>query len=114
MSHLHKEIEGQRIAKRYRLAVRVAVAVVLFCLPLAHSLSSLEMISTSTGLIVLVLMVDLYGSTSVHDSFWKDRRVCKYSAHVKKKDIETALKTGQTVAVEEIAKGDKGEKCVFE
>lgn len=116
MSHIHKEIEGQRIAKRYRLAVRVAVALVLFCLPLAHELSSLEMISTTTGLVALVLTVDLYGSTSIHDSFLKDKRVCKYSAecHVRKKDIETAIKTGEKIAVEEVAKGTKGQKCLFE
>ena len=116
MSHIHKDIEGQRIAKRYRLAVRVAVAVILFCLPLAHKLNSLEIISTTTGLVALILMVDLYGSTAVHDSFFKDKRVCKYSAdcHIKKKDVETAIKTGEKISVEELAKGTKGEKCLFE
>lgn len=116
MSHIHKEFEGQRIVKRYRLAVRVAVAIVLICLPLAHGLSSLELISTTTALIAFVLTVDLYGSTSVLNSFWKDKKLCKYSAdcHLKKKDIETAFTKGETIAVEELSKGTKGEKCVFE
>ena len=116
VSHIHKEFEGQRIAKRYRLVLRVAVAIVLICLPLAHDLSSLELISTTTALVALVLAVELYGSTSVLDGFWRDKKTCKYSAecHLKKKDIETAFAKGETIAVEELSKGTKGEKCVFE
>lgn len=116
MSHIHKEFEGQRIAKRYRLAVRVAIAIVLICLPLAHGLSSLELISTTTALVALVLTVDLYGSTSVLDDFWRDKKMCKYSAecHLKKKDIEAAFTKGETIAVEKLSKGNEGEKCVFE
>lgn len=116
MSHIHKEFEGQRIAKRHRLAVRVAVAIVLICLPLAHGLSSLELISTTTALVAFVLTVDLYGSTSVLDDFWRDKKMCKYSAdcQIKKKDIETAFTKGETIALEEISKDSKGEKCVFE
>ena len=116
MSHIHKEFEGQRIAKRYRLVLRVAVAIVLICLPLAHDLSSLELISTTTALVALVLTVELYGSTSVLDGFWRDKKTCKYSAecHLKKKDLETAFAKGETIAVEELSKGTKGEKCVFE
>ncbi|MCJ1470309.1 hypothetical protein MMC07_008954 [Pseudocyphellaria aurata] len=116
MSHIHKEFEGQRIAKRYRLAVRVAIAIVLICLPLAHGLSSLELISTTTALVALILTVDLYGSTSVLDDFWRDKKMCKYSAecHLKKKDIETAFTKGETIAVEKLSKGNEGEKCLFE
>lgn len=116
MSHIHKEFEGQRIAKRHRLAVRVAIAIVLICLPLAHDLSSLKLISTTTALVAFVLTVDLYGSTSVLDDFWRDKKMCKYSAecHMKKKDIETAFANGDTIAVGELSKGTKGEKCVFE
>lgn len=116
MSHIHKEFEGQRIAKRHRLAVRVAIAIVLICLPLAHHLSSLKLISTTTALVAFVLTVELYGSTSVLDDFWRDKKMCKYSAecHMKKKDIETAFAKGDTIAVGELSKGTKGEKCVFE
>jgi hypothetical protein len=92
------------------------VAVILIFLPLAHGLNSLELVSTSTGLIALALSVELYGSTSTHDSFWKDRRICKYSADcpMKKKDIESAVKTGQMIEIEEISKGFRGEKGVYE
>lgn len=32
---------------------------------------------------------------------------------MKKKDMEAAIKTGQTIEVEELSKGTKGEKGVF-
>lgn len=116
MTHVHKEFEGQRIKKRYRVACRISAAVTLLCLPLAEKLNSLQMISTTTGLVAFALIIDLYGSTSIHDSFWKDRRKCKYRAdcHMKKKDMETAIKTGQTIEIAVLSKGTKGEKGVFE
>lgn len=42
--------------------------------------------------------------------------VCKYSAEcsAKKGDIETALKNKERIQVEELAKGESGEKCCFE
>jgi low temperature requirement protein LtrA len=116
LTHLHKKTDGQRIGKRYRLAVRLGAAVILVFLPLAHGLNSLELVSISTSLVALALMVELYGSTSRHDSFWKDCRVCKYSAdcQIKKKDLETAVKTGQKIEITEITKDSKGEKGVYE
>lgn len=116
MAHVHKEFEGQRIRKRYRVISRISVAIVLVCLPLADKLNSLQMISTTTGLVAFTLIIDLYGSTSIHDTFWKDRRKCKYRAdcHMKKSDVETAVKTGQKIEVLKLSKGDKGEKGVYE
>lgn len=116
LCHIHKEFEGQRIAKKYRLSVRLGVAIILVFLPLAHSLNSLELVSITMGLVAFALIVELYGSTSMYDSFWKDRRVCKYSADcpIKKKDLETAVKTGQKIEIAEISKDSKGEKGVIE
>lgn len=116
LCHIHKEFDGQRIAKKYRLVVRLAVALILLFLPLTHSLNSLELVSITMGLVAFALIVELYGSTSTHDSFWKDRRICKYSAdcHIKKKDLETAAKTGQKIEITEISKGSKGEKGLME
>ena len=107
-THVHKEFDGQRIRKRIRLPLRIAVAVILILLPLAKELSSLELISTTTGLIVFVLMVDVYGSTNEHDSFWKCDRTCKYSANcpIKGKAIVDALKRGETVEIKGM--GEKG------
>ncbi|KAL8873778.1 MAG: hypothetical protein Q9174_000817, partial [Haloplaca sp. 1 TL-2023] len=111
LCHVHKKFEGQRLTKRCRLALRVAVAIIIICLPLAESLNSLELVSTTVGLIGLVLLVDLYGCTFVGESFLRDGRKCKYWADCPKKRrraLEEAVKTGATVNVEELAMDEKG------
>ncbi len=74
------------------------------------------MISTTTGLVVLTLCVDLYGSTCVSNPFWREKTKCKYIAdcQVKRKAIEKALKEGVTIDVEEEARGNGGEKGFYE
>ena len=64
------------------------------------------------SLVVLTLCVDLYGSTCVHDPFWREKTKCKYMADclLKRTAIEKALKEGITIDVEEEAKGNRGEK----
>ena len=111
LTHVHKEFDGQRIRKRFRLPVRVAVAVILILLPLAKRLSSLQLISTTTGLVVFALVVDVYGSTDKNVRFWRCDGCCKYSADcpVKGKAIVDALKRGETVDLREF-----GEKSVPE
>lgn len=109
--HVHKKFDGQRVTKRSRLGLRVAVAVVIICLPLAESLNSLQLVSTTTGLIGLVLAFDLYGCTYVGESFLRDGRKCKYWADCPRKRrraLEEAMKTGEVVNVEELAVDEKG------
>lgn len=115
MAHDHKEFDGQRIKKKYRIPNRIAVSIVLICLSLAESLSSLQLVSTTTGLVVYVLMVDVYGSTSIYDNFWKCTSQCKYRADcpLKKKVVVEALKSGTTIKLEELKMND-GEKVVHE
>ncbi|KAL2041084.1 hypothetical protein N7G274_006028 [Stereocaulon virgatum] len=115
LCHVHKEFDGQRISKRYRVSVRTAVAIILIFLPLADKLNSLHLISTTTSLVVLVLMLEVYGSTSVHEAFWRRTSQCKYRADcpVKKKDITDAMKTGATIKLEEVRTGDSGEKGIY-
>ena len=116
LSHVHKKIENQRINKRPRLALRVAVGIVLICLPLAEGLTSLQLILTTTGLVVFTLMVEVGGSTSTNNSFWRDKRRCKYSAEcrIRKKAIEAALKAGVTINVAEVIKDEGSEKRLTE
>lgn len=85
------------------------MAIILACLPLADGLSSLQLISTTTGLIVLALMIEVWGQTPREDCFWKDRRKCKYSAEcrVKRKAVEDALKAVVTIDVAELTKNDE-------
>ncbi|KAI4219338.1 MAG: hypothetical protein L6R36_008391 [Xanthoria steineri] len=110
-THVHKKFDGQRVTKRSRLGLRVAVALIMICLPLAESLSSLQLTSTSTGLVVLVLIFDLYGCTFVGESFVRDGRKCKYWADCPRKRrraLEEAMKSGVMVKVEELADDEKG------
>ncbi|KAK3170972.1 hypothetical protein OEA41_003056 [Lepraria neglecta] len=116
LCHVHKEFDGQRISKRYRAPVRIAVAIILIFLPLADKLNSLQLISTTTGLVVLVLMVDVYGSTSIYESFWRCTSQCKYRAEcpMKKKLVMDAMKTGATIRLNEVQIGDGGEKGFYD
>ncbi|KAL8766609.1 MAG: hypothetical protein Q9209_006674 [Squamulea sp. 1 TL-2023] len=110
-THVHKKFEGQRVTKRSRLGLRVAVSVIIICLPLAESLSSLELISTTTGLVALVLMFDLYGCTFMGESFVRDDRKCKYWADCPRRRrgaLEEAMKSGDMIKVEELAVEEKG------
>ncbi|KAL8841050.1 MAG: hypothetical protein Q9170_001075 [Blastenia crenularia] len=110
-THVHKKFEGQRVTKRSRLALRIAVAVALICLPLAESLSSLELVSTTTGLIFLVLMFELYGCTFAGESFLRDGRKCRYWADCPKKRrhaVAEAMKAGAVVKVEQLADDEEG------
>ena len=113
LSHIHKDFDGQRLPKRIRLPIRVAVALILICLPLAESLSSLQLIATTTGLVIFVLLVDLYGSTSVHDTFWRCTNQCKYRADcpIKRKLLIRALKNGETVNLSEVREQSHDEKA---
>ncbi len=116
MSHVHKLVPGQRIKKRHRLAIRFAVAIIFILLPLAESLNSLQLIGTTTALTFFVLIVDLLGSSCIHDSFMWDKKPGQYTAEckIRKKDVEHAIKTGKTVNVEELAKNEKGQYGAFE
>ena len=115
LTYVHIEVEGSRLSKRQHLFFRTAFSVVLICLSQAGSLTSLGLISTTTGLVVLTLCVDLYGSTCMHDIFWREKTKCKSMAdcHLKRNVIEKALKEGFTIDVEEEARVNKGEKGFY-
>ncbi|CAF9913322.1 hypothetical protein IMSHALPRED_000976 [Imshaugia aleurites] len=115
LCHVHKEFDGERIGKRYRISVRVSVAIILIFLALAESLSSLQLISLTTGLVVLTLMIDVYGSTSIHDNFWKCNSQCKYRANcpIKRKLAIDAVKNGTTIRLEEVQISDGAEKTYY-
>ena len=116
LSHVHKEFDGQRIDKKYRIPVRVSVAIIFICLPLADKLDSLQLISVTTGLVVFTLMVDVYGGTSIYDNFWKCNKQCKYSAEcsLKRKLVIEALKSGTTIKLSEAQVPDGGKEGFYE
>ena len=61
-------------------------------------------------------MVDVYGSTSVYENFWKCTACCKYRAEcpVKKRLLVEAAKNGTTVKLEEVGFGlGEGDEKAF-
>lgn len=72
LSHHHKRPPRVWLSKRWRLANRVAAAIVFFTLPLAHDLTSLSLLGISTGILVWVLIVELWGGASMDESFVGD------------------------------------------
>ena len=115
LCHEHKVFDGQRISKKTRICNRLAVSIALICLPLAKSLSSLHMVLISTVLVFFVLMVDVYGHTTVHDDFWKCDGHSKYRADcpIKKLILVDALKRGTRIKLEEVSTED-AEKGFYE
>ncbi|KAF3941666.1 hypothetical protein ABW19_dt0206078 [Dactylella cylindrospora] len=99
VSHLHREIETQRLAKKWRLAYRVLVSVVWLCLPAAHEkLNSLHLISITTGMTISVVALEIYGTSCKGDTMFGAKKTCAYicDAEIKKRDsdgssMETAV-----------------------
>jgi hypothetical protein len=113
LTHSVKTIPNARLTRPYRLTVRFVVSLTLILLPLArYHLSSLELVATTASLIVLVLLVELAGSTCSGDAFWgfREKNYCSYSAHTKmsKSELAEKMRTGDLVDVEELAR--KGRK----
>jgi hypothetical protein len=113
LSHRSKTIPNARLKKSYRLVVRFLVAIAILLLPLAHEhLNSLELVATTTCLTVVVLLVDLAGSSCTGDAFWgfqQKKRDCKYSAKctMGRKELQEKARTGETVNIEELARREK-------
>ncbi|KAL3427561.1 hypothetical protein PVAG01_01070 [Phlyctema vagabunda] len=114
LCHIHKETGGARLRKHYRLANRFAVCIILLCLPTAPWLNSLQLVSIVTGLIVWVLLLELWGASCPKESIFGGQRTCKYTAKCKmsRKDLETAAKSGTTIRVQDLK--EKGEKGYYE
>jgi hypothetical protein len=93
---------------------RFGVCIIFFCLPLAHSLNSLQLISVTTGLVIWVLLLELWGVSCPDDSFFGEKKACTYTARCKvsKKDLESAVKNGHVINVSELS--EKGEKGLYE
>ena len=113
LTHVHKRLERVRLKKRPRLAVRAAVSVIIICLPLAHELTSLDLIAITTSLTIFILILDLYGNSAQGTSFWRggccpiERKntsyVCtkKIGKHQRRK-IQRALERGEKVGLAEL------------
>lgn len=70
VSHIHKEFALPRIRKRFRILYRACVGGVLVGLARARQLDSLDLIGTTTALIVSILAVEIYGGSNATTSFF--------------------------------------------
>ncbi len=113
VSHIHKDAEGIRIPKKYRLVNRFIVCVVLICLPTTHALNSLQLIATTTGLTIWVLTLELWGMSCWGESFFGEKKACRYTARCKisKRELESAVKGGHVIQVEQLK--ERGEKGLY-
>lgn len=105
ITHIHKEAKNTRIrlGKRYRMGNRLAVCIIMICLPTAHGLNSLYLVSIMTGLILWVLLLELWGVSCPDDSFFGEA-ACGYTARCKisKGELEAAAKSGNPINVEKL------------
>ncbi|KAF2733993.1 hypothetical protein EJ04DRAFT_467326 [Polyplosphaeria fusca] len=114
-THDHKKIPNVRLGKNKRLFYRFLVAIIILLLPLAH-LNSLQLVATTTGLIVFLLLADLIGMSCTDDNLLWDSRCrrnkARYDAKcsITRKDLEASVKKGEVLNVEELAKREGGEK----
>jgi hypothetical protein len=82
-------------------------------------MNSLQLVATTTGLIIAVLIMELIGSSCWGENmFWErgcGRDKATYSARcaVKREELEKSLKDGTVLDVEEIAKRESGEKVAL-
>jgi len=104
----HSHPYATPLRKPIRLAIRLLIALILILLPLASSLTSLSLIATTTSLIVLVLIVDLYGSSDKKEGFWVSKSKCRYETEctLRKTDMER-MREG-AMGIEELSRRDVG------
>ena len=115
LCHVHKRLDNARLRKRPRLAVRVAVSIIMVCLPLSDTLSSLHLIAITTCLTLFILVLDLYGNSAQGSSFWTggccpiERRHTSYVATKKmskhrRRQIQKAMAEGEKVGLADVLK----------
>ncbi|KAF5004952.1 hypothetical protein FDECE_8567 [Fusarium decemcellulare] len=90
--HEHRVPATLRWSKTSRLVNRLAVCLIMFFLPLAKSLNSLNLISITLGLSAWVLLVELFGKSCRNDPFIGEKNGCsvRYSCKCSKKELRKA------------------------
>ncbi|KAG8674355.1 hypothetical protein FPOAC2_00369 [Fusarium poae] len=114
--HDHRHPATRRLSKKTRLANRTLVCIILFCLPLATSLNSLNLISITLGLTIWVLLLELFGKSCRSDPFIGEKKGCtvRYKCKCSKKDLENANldEKAKTVSAEVLELGPKEKTAV--
>lgn len=107
IAHVHKDWATLRISKKYRLAGRFIVAIIIAFLPLAGDrLNSLQLVGIVTGLIIFVLGLELWFAACRKNKLWQRSQPCKYFGHCSKKDLVALVKEGKAVDVTRLAEGN--------
>ncbi|KAA8574237.1 hypothetical protein EYC84_005739 [Monilinia fructicola] len=107
-THIHKkDSHGIRLAKRWRMLNRLLICIIIICLPLAQSLTSLHLISIVTALLLWVLTLELWGMSCPDESFFGESRKCAYTAKCR----VSRGSRGELLRLDEV---DDGEGGVYE
>lgn len=101
-AHVHREVEGLRLPKRFRLGFRLVIAVILICLPLAEGLNSLELVGTVTGLVVLTLIAELWANSCCHETLFQRSKPCQYIGRCGKKDLRAMIEDDEELDIDRI------------
>lgn len=88
LTHVHKETPWLHMRKGYRISIRLSVALILICLPLADRLNSIQLVGSTTSLVVFVLGTELWCASCGHDSLWDNSKCCGYVGYCGRKDLE--------------------------
>lgn len=114
-SHEHKKPATLRLHKNIRLANRVAACIIMFFLPMARSLESLNLISITLGLTVWVLIVELWGKSCKDDPFIGEKDGCcvTYTAKCRKRDMRNAIRLDEKRSSGELLDLDRAESTAF-
>ncbi|EME48450.1 hypothetical protein DOTSEDRAFT_161978 [Dothistroma septosporum NZE10] len=107
MSHVHREHEGIRLLKKKRLLIRILVAIILICLPLAKHLNSIDLVGTVTGLIVFLLVTELGATSDAKASLVGREKACRYTGRCSRGQLLEMMKNGRDIDPAELAPKDK-------
>jgi len=116
LSHTHKLPPTCRLPKWARLANRLAVSVVLCCLPAAdvHHFDSLSFVAVTVALTLWVLVFEIVGKSCREESFFGAEGECKYTARCSRRRLDEALGDGGEVDVNVLSRGEKRGADVLE
>ncbi|EGR52249.1 uncharacterized protein TRIREDRAFT_53747 [Trichoderma reesei QM6a] len=111
-SHEHKKPPTLRLHKNTRLANRIVACFIMFFLPMAHSLRSLDLISITLGLSIWVLIVELWGKSCTDDPFIGEKDGCciTYHANCKKDDLKRVNNSNRKQMNSEVLELGRGDK----
>lgn len=81
------------------------VCIILFCLPKAENLDSQQLVSISTGLVSWILILEVWGMSNPHESFFDKAHARRYTAtsNVSKKDLETVVENGRVINLSDMS-----------